>query len=299
MNQETTNNEQPILSHFQDRAVRSYYWTSFSPEKRGEQLIKDYSEELAEDMSELKTANIDDEVINDYKARYERYFSSYLSAKSNTFSAMITGPAKFPTRKHEKANRSERRHYEVFREWRERAKKAIVRKSQPQKTFLSELERYKANLEAMKRNHEKMKEGNKRIAAARKSGEDLTEYLTKEFNIQPHMIDWTLKFGFGLANNSANMRRVEDRIKLMEIKENRAVTTGTEDFKFDGFTVTYNHEADRIQVKHDAKPPYEIIQQFKRNGFKWSPSFGAWQRQLNNNGISAANHLLKINLSYL
>ena len=110
------------------------------------------------------------------------------------------------------------------------------------------------------------------------------------------MIEWTLKFGFGLANNSANMRRVEERIKLMEVKESKANTTGQKEFPFEGFTVIYNYEADRIQVKHDSKPAADIIQAFKRSGFRWSPSFGAWQRQMNTNGIWAAERLLKIEL---
>ena len=110
------------------------------------------------------------------------------------------------------------------------------------------------------------------------------------------MVEWTLKFGFGLANNSANMRRVEERIKLMEVKESRANTTGQKEFSFDGFTVVYNFEADRIQVRHDSKPSADVIQAFKRSGFRWSPSFQAWQRQMNTNGIWAAERLLKVEL---
>jgi len=288
--------EPAILQHLENKAIQAHNWVSFSPEKRGSQMIADYSEELATDMQELKDGGATDESVNDYKARYERYFSSYLGAKSNCFSVMITGGSNFNNRKHEKANRSEQRHYEIFREWRIRAKKAIVRKAKEPKTFLSEIDRYKNELEGMKANHEKMKEGNKRIAAARKSGEDITDYLKETFGIAPHMIEWTLKFGFGLANNSANMRRVEERIKLMEVKESKANTTGQKEFPFEGFTVIYNYEADRIQVKHDSKPAADIIQAFKRSGFRWSPSFGAWQRQMNTNGIWAAERLLKIEL---
>jgi hypothetical protein len=288
--------EPAILQHLEGKAKAAHRNTSFSPERRGEQMIKEYSEELTSDIEELKEGGASEESISDYKSRYERYFSSYLGAKSNCFSIMITGGSNFPVRRHEKANRSEERHYTIFREWRIRAKKTIVRKAKEPKTFLSELDRYKKELERMKANHEKMKEGNKRIAAARKTGEDITQYLTDTFGIKPHMIDWTLKFGFGLANNSANMRRVEERIKLMEVKEAKATTTGQKEFPFEGFTVIYNYEADRIQVKHDSKPAADVIQAFKRSGFRWSPSFQAWQRQMNANGIWAAERLLKIEL---
>jgi AAA15 family ATPase/GTPase len=285
-----------LLESFTQAAINAHNWTSFSPEKRGEQLIKDYNEQLSEDMAELSAAGIDSEVIESYKARYINLFNSWLSAKSRTFSSMITGGSNFPVRRHEKANRSEENHYKLWQEWRARAKKAITRKAQPEKTFLSEIDRYKQELEACKINHAKMKEGNKRIAAAIKSKEDITTYLTEVFNIKPHMIDWTMKFGFGLSNNSANMRRLQDRIALMEKKETLSNSVGQKEFPFTGGVVIYNFEADRIQIKHDSKPEPQVLYTLKSNGFRWSPTFGVWQRQMNSNGVWAAERVLNIKL---
>lgn len=285
-----------ILESFKQKAINAHNWTSFSPERRGEQLIKDYSDQLSSDIQELKNEGISEETINDYKTRYESLFSRWLSAKSNCASTMITGASNFPVRRQQKAHRSEENHYSVFQEWRIRAKKAICRKAKPEKTFISEIERYKAELESMKANHELMKQANKKIAHANKTGEDLTEYLTTVCGVAPHMIEWSMKWGFGLANNSANMRRVESRIKEMEAKNERANTTGQKEIQFDGFVVIYNHEADRLQVKHDIKPPQEVIYQFKSKGFRWSPSFGVWQRNLNVNSVWVAERLLKVTL---
>ncbi len=215
---EILNPEPAILQHLEGKAKAAHRNTSFSPERRGEQMIKEYSEELTADMEELKQGGASDESVSDYKNRYERYFSSYLGAKSNCFSIMITGAGNFPVGRHEKANRSEQRHYDIFREWRIRAKKSIIRKAQPQKTYNSELERYRAELATMQHNHELMKEGNKRIKAANKSGENITQYLTDTFNIPEHMIEHTMRWGFGLTNNNANMKRVEDMIKTLEQK---------------------------------------------------------------------------------
>lgn len=284
------------LDAFKEKAARAHNWTSFNPEKRGERLIDDYNSQLTQDIAELAANGISDEVIDSYKQRYITLFNSWLSAKSNCISAFVTGPANFPVRRHEKANTSEERHYTLWQEWRDRAKKAIIRKSLPEKTFLSEIERYKSELSAMQKNHELMKEGNKRIKAALKSGEDITEYLTNTFGIKPHMIEWTMKFGFGLSNNNANMRRVEERIRIMEAKEERAATIGTQEFRFEGVTVIYNHEADRIQIRHDSKPDQILINELKRGGFRWSPSFKAWQRNLNRDGIHKAAQILKVTL---
>lgn len=283
-----------LLAHLEDKAVRAHNWTSFSPERRGQQMVSDYGEELAADMEELKAGGAGEEAIADYKGRYERFFSSYLHAKSGTFSAMITGPAKFNNRKHEKANRSEQRHYEIFREWRERAKKAIIRKAQPAKTYSSELERYRAELAGMQRNHELMKEGNKRIKTAHKNGEDLTQYLTETFGIAPHMIDWTMKFGFGLQNNNANMKRVEERIKVMEKKEQAQETNPITRYSFDGGELVVNYEVDRIQIFFTNRPTSEELTAWKAKGlntFNWSPSAKAWQRKITPNAFSCVKRM--------
>lgn len=280
--------EPAILKHLEDKAKAAHRNVSFSPERRGEQMIKEYSEELTADMEELKTGGASDESISDYKSRYERLFSSYLHYKSNTFSVMITGGGNFPVRRHEKANRSEQRHYELFREWRIRAKKAIVRKSQPVKTYTSELERYRAELAGMQRSHELMKEGNKRIKVANKSGEDITQYLTDTFNIPAHMIAHTMKWGFCLTNNNANMKRVEDMIKLIEQKEAMKEENPTARYSFDGGKFIVNYEVDRIQIFFDTRPTKDELTAWKAKGlnsYNWSPTANAWQRKITPNAF--------------
>jgi len=284
-----------LLSHLEEKAKRAHYNTSFSPERRGEQMIKEFSEELASDIAEIKEGGADEANIADYKARYEKFFTSYLHAKSNTFSVMITGAGNFPVRRHEKANRSERRHYEIFREWRIRAKKAIIRKAQPVKTFVSELDRYKAELAGMQRNHELMKEGNKRIKAANKSGADISQYLKDTFNIPDHMIQHTMRWGFGLQNNNANMKRVEERIKLMEKKEEQRNENPITNYTFEGGTMVINYEIDRIQIMFDSRPNDQELAAWKAKGlnsFNWSPSAKAWQRKITANAMYSVKHML-------
>lgn len=295
MKQTETNNDKPILSHLEGAAIRSYHNTSFSPEKRGAQMIQDYSEELAADIEELKSKDVSEENINDYKSRYERYFSSYLGAKSRTFSVMITGGSNFPVRRHEKANRGEQRHYEIFREWRIRAKKAIVRKTQPVKTYNSELERYRSELEGMKRSHEKMKAGNKLIAKAIKSGENISDTLINEYGIAPHMVDWCMKFGFNLSNNNANMKRVEGMIKTLEQKEAAREASPVTKYTFEGGEMVIDYDIDRIQIFFTNRPTTEELNAWKAKGlnsFNWSPSAKAWQRKITANALHAVKHML-------
>ena len=46
-----------------------------------------------------------------------------------------------------------------------------------------------------------------------------------------------------------------------------------------------------MQLIFEEKPDANQRQELKSNGFKWAPSQGAWQRQLNQNAIRAAARL--------
>lgn len=292
----------PILSHLYNKAKEAYRNTSFYPEKRAESIVNDYSEELTKDIEYLTEQGIEIEVINDYQKRYENLLTTWLNRKSNCFSVMITGAGNFPIRRHEKANRSESKHYEIFREWRERAKKAILRKPKEQTTYLSEIDRYKAELEAMRKNHELMKEGNKAITKAKKEGADITEYLTNTFGILPHMIEWTLKFGFGLQNNNANMKRVEQRIKELEQKEAQRSNGQTAKYNFAQGEFIVNYEADRIQIFFTARPSKDELSQWKDKGlntYNWSPSNNCWQRKITVNALSHLKRMIDSKITKL
>ena len=176
---------------------------------------------------------------------------------------MITGAGNFPVRRHEKANRSEQRHYEIFREWRTRAKKAILRKAQPVKTYTSELERYRAELASMQRNHEVMKNCNTIIKKAK--GADCTTLLVvaglKESDaVKLQKPDFAGRIGFAsfnLTNNNANMKRVEGMIKTLEQKEAMKEQSPITKYLFDGGHFLVNYDADRIQIFFDARPTPE------------------------------------------
>jgi len=52
-----------------------------------------------------------------------------------------------------------------------------------------------------------------------------------------------------------------------------------------------NKDLGRLQLFFDEKPNEIERNRLKANGFKWAPSQGAWQRQLNDNAIYAAGRL--------
>lgn len=60
----------------------------------------------------------------------------------------------------------------------------------------------------------------------------------------------------------------------------------------DGYKLVENAELGRIQFLFDGKPDEATRALLKANGFRWSPSQGAWQRMLNDNGRYAAQKVL-------
>jgi hypothetical protein len=67
--------------------------------------------------------------------------------------------------------------------------------------------------------------------------------------------------------------------------------TGFTGWEFEGGNAVTNTELNRLQLLFDEKPEESQRKALKSNGFNWSPSEGAWQRQLNANAIFAADRL--------
>lgn len=93
-------------------------------------------------------------------------------------------------------------------------------------------------------------------------------------------------------NNNANMRRVRQRIEGIKAQLETIAEEGEESStRYDdlGLTVVHNHVLNRIQLVFDGKPSKPIREHLKKVlSFRWAPSEEAWQRQLNSNGIWAA-----------
>ena len=87
-----------------------------------------------------------------------------------------------------------------------------------------------------------------------------------------------------LSNNNAEIRRIRGRIEQVRQHEE----TNFAGWEFDGGRVEANKADNRLQVFFDGKPDEAARDELKANGFRWAPSVGAWQRQLNKNAYYAA-----------
>jgi hypothetical protein len=90
-----------------------------------------------------------------------------------------------------------------------------------------------------------------------------------------------------LSNNNAEIKRLEKRIA--KVTYNQEV--GFSGWEFFSGEAVANTELDRLQLFFDEKPIEQERNLLKSHGFKWAPSQGAWQRQLNDNAIYAAGRL--------
>lgn len=95
---------------------------------------------------------------------------------------------------------------------------------------------------------------------------------------------------YELTNSNANIKRVKQRIEMLEaVKASKPIEE-----ERDGYTYRENTEAMRVQLQFDGKPDDETRALLKRNGFRWAPSQGVWQRQLNDNGKYAAHRVMEV-----
>lgn len=263
-----------------ETAKRAHYWTSFHPDKRAQDECK-YFDEICTEFADKP------EVI----AKFERLFLLSLAAKSRCASSMITGSAKFPIAKQEKASARERKITDEMLAYIERARKAI---NKPESTVISSddenaIDKLKAKLDALTKAQEVMVQANKLIRKGDNAG--LVALLGEERAAEVLKLDCFGGIGFAdfeLRNNNARIKQVEGRIK--EIESRKATTP--KDFMIGNVRCVENTEAMRLQLFFEGKPAANIISTLKSHGFKWAPSVMAWQRQLTNNAVWSFNHFV-------
>lgn len=90
---------------------------------------------------------------------------------------------------------------------------------------------------------------------------------------------------FELTSLRGKIKRVQARLE--ELEKLRA-GDAPEGWKFDGGEVVINTDLNRLQIVLDGRPDDNMKQVLKSRGFRWTPSQGAWQRQLTDNAIYAA-----------
>lgn len=116
-----------------------------------------------------------------------------------------------------------------------------------------------------------------------------TEAATRGITLAP----WQSRRGFTTTNSRAELRRLQQRLAALARMKERG--TRSQEVKTSAGAVEIRENADmaRIQLIFPDKPDEPTRRVLKANGFRWSPSQGAWQRHLNEAGRYAAQRVLK------
>lgn len=103
--------------------------------------------------------------------------------------------------------------------------------------------------------------------------------------------DFAGRIGFpdyAISNNGANMRRIRQRIESL-----RARPEADSERQVGEVTIREDVTENRVMLIFPGKPAEAIRDILKASGFRWSPTRGAWVRQLNNAGRMAAQYALE------
>ena len=234
-----------------------------------------------------------DSLVDTYARKLAENMNSSFSIEARVPSILIAGGSNFPVRKKEKQNAARDRNMEDWNEIQGLLDKIRstgmggISADDPQaiQKLEAKLEKLQAAQDTMKavnayyRKHKTL-DGCPNLSAER------IEAMKAEMSSQWHIQDKPYP-SWALSNNNAEIRRVKGRIAELTRKQETAYAG----WEFDGGTVEANREDNRLQIFFEEKPDEKTRETLKENGFRWSPKAGAWQRQLNDNAIYAADRL--------
>ena len=237
-----------------------------------------------------------DSLLDTYARKLAANMNKGYEIDARVPSILIAGGSNFPTRKKEKQNAARDSNY---REWQDiqglldkirSTGMGGISADDPQA-----VQKLEKKLESLEKSQETMKAVNayyrkhKTLDGCPHLLPEQLEKLKADMASSWHLGDKPFAT-WALSNNSAEIRRMKDRIKsLSQQKE-----IGFVGWEFDGGKVEANTEANRLQIFFEDKPDEATREALKNNGFRWSPKVGAWQRQLTSNAYYAADYVKAI-----
>ncbi|GGC42724.1 hypothetical protein GCM10011386_38710 [Parapedobacter defluvii] len=154
------------------------------------------------------------------------------------------------------------------------------------------LQKLEAKLKELQDNQDFMKATNRFIKKKDKAGFLALPYATEKLWEEVTTPNVMGDIGFAhykLSNNNANIRRIKQRIEQLRKREQKQPF----DKVINGVRIVENIEANRLQMVFDGKPNADFRKQLKSNGFRWSPTEGAWQRHISNWALHVAKEIVQ------
>jgi hypothetical protein len=295
-------------------AIRAHRGTSFSSEKRGASVVAGYVSDMQTAVDEF-SKYVNDENRADiaadleaYRTGYIKRLNAYLHAHSNVISVMIAGPSNFPVERNRKRGETADKRRDEWVSWcnwkldkmrdlynPRRLANAPIRADDNDAIakLQDKIAKAEEQQELMKAINKVVKSKRLDEAAKRQKlvemgvgdrliGECLTPDYAGQYGIPPYM----------LSNNNANIRRMKERLIVLEREEARAQEgTAVDKEIVPGVTLSENTDITRLQLFFPDKPPQAVRDLLKSNGFNFSYREGAWQRLLNDNARAAVRRM--------
>ena len=303
---EATNTKIPNINL--ETCKQAFYNISFSPEQRGKQYY-DYYHAFAEEIvdkvrkaAETGTSKMQEKAIwleEYYLNKWYELFTDYIRKTSRCLSSAITGPSNFPTARAIKRNgyrdNAAQAMYEFERSLDKRIEKAMLKTYTTKERAEMELEVKVKRVEKLEELAEISKDLNKLVKKASKNLDLLEDpnfmaevpvNLRTNFKNCAHNNE-PIARGFELTSYRNKIKQANQMID--KLKAQIEALDSEEEVKTiqvsERFSYLKNVAEDRLQLFFNFKPEVDIRSLLKSSGFKWSPRFNAWQRQLTNNAL--------------
>lgn len=242
-------------------------------------------------------------IADRYAKRLAEWMNKQFRIEMMCPSIMISGGSNFPVKKKEKQNAAQDRHYKLYDEIQAMPDKisGLLRGQNIIKAGDADaLEQLQAKVEKLEATQAKMKEMNAyyRKHKTLKGYGSLTDEEAAELDkkIESDLLYKVPFAPYELTNNNAKIKNTKARIAQLERLKNGAETAETQQagkYATDLFKVVENAEIMRLQLFFDGKPEADVRAVLKKNGFRWSPSNEAWQRQLTDNAKYAVERIIE------
>ena len=299
--------EPPAVKYYpinEAAARRAKEMNSYSDYKPGSATAeyRSYVEEAVQ-LAERQKSRVDpmyhekiDSLLDTYARKLAANMNKGFEIDARVPSILIAGGSNFPVRKKEKQNAARDTNY---REWQDiqglldkirSTGMGGISADDPQavqklEKKLAGLEKAQETMKAVNAYYRKHKtlDGCPHLSA------ESIEKMKADMASQWHIEDKPYPT-WALSNNSAEIRRVKERIK--SLSQQREI--GYVGWEFEGGKVEANAEANRLQILFEEKPDAATREELKSNGFRWSPKAEAWQRQLTDNAYRSADYIKAI-----
>ena len=242
------------------------------------------------------------EVIADrYARRLAEWYNKQFRIEMICPSVMISGGSNFPVKKKEKQNAAQVRHYQEYQEIQRIPEKinklsrgsSVIKSgdadaSEQLRQKVEKLESLQAEMKAVNAYYRK----HKTLKGYKGYTDEKAEKLDEAIKDSLYGVPFP---PYELTNNNAKIKNTKARIAQLERLKKAAETAAEQpkdEYKTDLFKVVENAKIMRLQLIFDGKPDADTRAVLKKNGFKWSPSNTAWQRQLTQNAKYAVKRVI-------